>query len=135
AGDAVLFEVVMKPRAVSAGKSVAQIRADPEFPKECVFIGFLDAEGKIALPDGSSVLRPGNTAILVTRRDALARAVEVLTREPVVQDPATQVVDALRQVDFLAPLDDTEIERIAQQIVVRSERSGEGLFRPADPPA
>src|SRR5215470_7361942 len=95
AGDAVLFEVVIKPRALVAGKTVAQMRADPEFPKECVFIGFLDAEGKIALLDGSSTLRPGNTAILVTRRDALARAVEVLTREPVVQDPAKQLVDAL----------------------------------------
>jgi len=133
AGDAVLFEVVVKPRAVAAGKTVAQIRADPEFPKECVFIGFLDAEGKIALPDGSSILRPGNTAILVTRRDALARAVEVLTREPVVEDPATQVVDALRRVDFLAPLDDSEMERIAQGIVVRTERAGEVLFRRGDP--
>ena len=133
AGDAVLFEVVMKPRAVAAGKTVAQIRGDPEFPKECVFIGFLDAEGKIALPDGATALRPGNTAILVTRRDALARAVEVLTREPVVHDPATQVVDALRQVDFLAPLDTAEMERIAQGIVVRAERAGEVLFRRGDP--
>jgi len=133
AGDAVLFEVVVKPRAVAAGKTVAQVRGDPDFPKECVFIGFLDAEGKIALPDGSSTLRPGLTAILVTRRDALARAVEVITREPVVQDPATQVVDALRKVDFLAPLDDTEIERIAQQIVVRTERTGGVLFRRGDP--
>jgi trk/ktr system potassium uptake protein len=133
AGDAVLFELVIKPRALAAGKTVAQVRSDPEFPKECVFIGFLDAEGKIALPDGSSALRPGSTAILVTRRDALARAVDVLTREPVVQDPATQVVDALRQVDFLAPLDDAEIQRIAQGIIVRSERSGEVLFRRGDP--
>ena len=133
AGDAVLFEVVVKPRALAAGRTVAQVRGDPEFPKECVFIGFLDAEGKIALPDGASTLRPGHTAILVTRRDALARAVEVLTREPVVQDPATQVVDALRQVDFLAPLDDAEIERIARQVVVRTERTGEMLFRRGDP--
>jgi len=133
AGDAVLFEVVMKPRAIASGKTVAQVRGDPDFPKECVFIGFLDAEGKIDLPDGSSTLRPGHTAILVTRRDALARAVEVLTREPVVQDAATQVVDALRRVDFLAPLDDAEIERIAQQVVVRTERTGEVLFRRGDP--
>jgi len=129
AGDAVLFELVIKPRAVVAGRTVAQVRADPEFPKECVFIGFLDAEGKIALPDGATALRPGNTAILVTRRSGLGQAVEVLTREPVVQDPAKQLVDALRRVDFLAPLDDAEIERIGQGIVVRTERAGEVLFR------
>ncbi|HZJ55029.1 MAG TPA: cyclic nucleotide-binding domain-containing protein [Myxococcaceae bacterium] len=133
AGDAVLFEVVIKPRAVVAGRSVAQVRADPDFPKECVFIGFLDAEGKIALPDGATTLRPGHTAILVTRRGGLGQAVDVLTREPVVQDPAAQLVDALRRVDFLAPLDDAEIERIAQGIVVRTERAGEVLFRRGDP--
>ncbi|HET9037478.1 MAG TPA: cyclic nucleotide-binding domain-containing protein [Myxococcaceae bacterium] len=133
AGDAVLFELVIKPRAVVAGRTVAQVRADPEFPKECVFIGFLDAEGKIALPDGATALRPGHTAILVTRRSALGQAVEVLTREPVVQDPAKQLVDALRRVDFLAPLDDAEIERIAQGIVVRTERTGEVLFRRGEP--
>jgi trk/ktr system potassium uptake protein len=133
AGDAVLFELVIKPRAVVAGRTVAQVRADPEFPKECVFIGFLDAEGKIALPDGATALRPGHTAILVTRRSGLGQAVEVLSREPVVQDPAKQIVDAIRRVDFLAPLDDTEIERIAQGIVVRTERAGEVLFRRGEP--
>jgi trk system potassium uptake protein TrkA len=133
AGDAVLFELVIKPRAVVAGRTVAQVRADPEFPKECVFIGFLDAEGKIALPDGATALRPGHTAILVTRRSGLGQAVEVLTREPVVQDPAKQIVDAIRRVDFLAPLDDAEIERIAQGIVVRTERTGEVLFRRGEP--
>jgi trk system potassium uptake protein TrkA len=133
AGDAVLFEVVIKHRAVVAGRTVAQVRADADFPKECVFIGFLDSEGKIALPDGSTALRPGHTAILVTRRGALSQAVDFLTREPVVQDPAAQLVDALRRVDFLAPLDDPEIERIAQGIVVRTERAGESLFRRGDP--
>jgi trk system potassium uptake protein TrkA len=133
AGDAVLFELVIKPRALVAGRTVAQVRADPDFPKECVFIGFLDADGKIALPDGATGLRPGATAILVTRRDALPQAVEFLSREPVIQDPATQVIDALRNVDFLAPLDDAAIERIAQGIVVRTERSGQVLFRRGDP--
>ncbi|HTS81013.1 MAG TPA: cyclic nucleotide-binding domain-containing protein [Myxococcaceae bacterium] len=133
AGDAVLFELVLKPRALVAGRTVAQMRADPEFPRECIFIGFLDAEGKIALPDGTTVLRPGHTAILVTRRDVLGRAVEILTREPVLQDPGSQVLDALRRVDFLAPLNDAEIERIAQGIVVRSGRPGEVLFRRGDP--
>jgi len=133
AGDAVLFEAVVKPRALVAGTTVAQMRADPEFPKECVFIGFLDAEGKIALPDGTTVLRPGHTAILVTRRDALGRAVEILTREPAVQDPSAQVIDALRTVDFLAPLNDSELERIAQGIVVRGAQPGEVLFRRGDP--
>jgi trk system potassium uptake protein TrkA len=51
----------------------------------------------------------------------------------VVEDPATQVVDALRRVDFLAPLDDSEMERIVQGIVVRTEHAGEVLFRRGDP--
>lgn len=133
AGAAVLFEVAIKPRALVAGLTVAQLRADPAFPKECVVIGFLDAAGEIAMPDGATVLKPGHTAILVTRRDALAQAVEHLTREPSVQDPGTQVVEALRGVDFLAPLDDEEIEHIAQGVVLTRRRPGEVLFQKGDP--
>ena len=46
AGDALLFELVIKPRALVAGRAVAQVRADPDFPRECVFIGFLDPDGQ-----------------------------------------------------------------------------------------
>lgn len=133
AGDAVLFEVAIKPRALVAGQTVAQLRADPAFPKECVVIGFLDDEGKIAMPDGATVLRPGHTAILVTRRAALAQAVEHITREPLVHDAGSKVVEALRGVDFLAPLDDREIEHIAQGITLTRRKPGQVLFQKGDP--
>jgi Trk K+ transport system NAD-binding subunit len=124
AGDAVLFELVIKPRAMVAGRTVAQVRGDPEFPKECVFIGFLDADGKIALPDGATALRPGHTAILVTRRSGLGQAVEVLTPRAGGPGSCQAAGGRARAVDFLAPLDDAEIERIAQGIVVRTRARG-----------
>jgi trk system potassium uptake protein TrkA len=129
AGDAVLFELVIKPRALVAGRTIVEVRADPEFPKECVFIGFLDAEGRIDLPDGKTQLQPGHTALLVTRRTALAQAVAALTREPAAHDPAEALLAALRAVDFLAPLNDAELDRIARGVRVTHRRTGDVLFR------
>jgi len=131
-GAAILFQLVVKPRATVAGKTIAEVRADPEFPKECIFIGFLDGEGHIVLPDGNTVLKPGHTALLVTRREALLQAVGSLTREPVAHDPATQLLEALRRVDFLAPLNDAEIKHVARGMVVRRRKAGEVLFRKGD---
>src|SRR3712207_3434698 len=103
AGDAILFELEVSPKAVVSGRTVAQVRAQPEFPREGVFIGLLDPEGRITLPDGSTVLRAGHTVILVARRAELARAVECLTQRPRRQED-TPLAEMLRKVDFLAPL-------------------------------
>jgi trk system potassium uptake protein TrkA len=129
AGDAVLFELVIRPRSLVAGKTVAQVRGEAGFPRECVFIGFLDAEGKIALPDGQTVLRAGTTAILVTKRALLAQAVAFITQEPLAQDPAGQLLEALRRVDFLAPLSVDELDRVARGVVVHRRKAGDVLFR------
>jgi len=131
-GAAILFQVVIKPRATVAGKTITEVRAVERFPKECVFIGFIDADGKITLPDGNTVLQPGHTALLVTRREALAQAVESLTSEPPLHDPVGHLLPALRRVDFLAPLNDAEVERVARSMAVTRRKAGEVLFRKGD---
>ena len=96
-GNVILFELVIKPRSLAAGKTVAQVRAEPSFPRECVFIGLVDPEGQILLPEGSTVLRPAHTAVLVARREKISEAVTCLTAEPLGRDPGSQVVATLRQ--------------------------------------
>lgn len=132
AGHAILFELVLKPRSLAAGKTVAQIRAEPSFPRECVFIGFSDVDGKITLPEGSTVLRPGDTAILVARREDIAQAVRCLTAEPQIQDPASQMLAALRRIDFLAPLSEEELLGVARGIETVRKKAGETIFRKGD---
>lgn len=131
AGTAILFELEVSAKALVAGRTVAQVRGLPEFPRECVFIGIVDPEGRITLPDGSTVLRSGHTIILVARRGELARAVECLTAEPQRQadSPLTQM---LRKVDFLVPLNDEQLTTVARGADYLRKETGETIFKKGD---
>jgi trk system potassium uptake protein TrkA len=131
AGDAILFELEVKPKALVSGRTVAQVRGLPEFPRECVFIGLLDPEGRITLPDGNTVLRAGHTIILVARRAELARAVECLTQEPQRQVD-TPLAEMLRKVDFLAPLSAEELATVARGADYLRKEAGEAIFKKGD---
>jgi trk system potassium uptake protein TrkA len=131
AGDAILFELKVSAKAVVAGRTVAQVRAQPDFPRECVFIGMVEAEGRITLPDGNTVLRAGHTLILVARRAELARAVECLTLEPQ-QDTDTPLAQMLRRVDFLAPLGHEEVLKLAHGAEYLRKETGEPIFKKGD---
>ncbi|HEX8436926.1 NAD-binding protein [Archangium sp.] len=131
AGDAILFELEVSAKALVSGRTVAQVRGMPDFPRECVFIGLLDPEGRITLPDGGTVLRAGNTVILVARRAELARAVECLTAE--LQSQAdTPLAGMLRKVDFLAPLSDEELSTVARGAEYLRKEPGEAIFKKGD---
>ncbi|OJH42236.1 NAD-binding protein [Cystobacter ferrugineus] len=131
AGDAILFELKVNTRAVVAGRTVAQVRAQADFPRECVFIGMVDPEGRITLPDGNTVLRAGHTLILVARRAELARAVECLTLEPQNTLDAP-LADMLRRVDFLAPLGTEEVLKLAHGAEYLRKEAGEPIFKKGD---
>ncbi len=132
-GDAILFELKVNPRALVSGRTVAQVRATPGFPRECVFIGLVDLEGRITLPDGSTVLRAGYTVILVAHRDELARAVESLTAEPPREAQGTPLEQTLRRVDFLAPLSDEELATVTRGAEYLRLAAGEPLFKKGEP--
>lgn len=131
AGTAILFELEVSARSLVSGRTVAQVRGLPDFPRECVFIGLVDPEGRITLPDGNTVLRAGHTIILVARRAELARAVECLTAEPP-RDADTPLADMLRKVDFLAPLSDEELTTVARGAEYLRKESGEAIFKKGD---
>ncbi len=118
-------------KALVAGRTVAQVRAMPDFPRECVFIGVVDPEGRITLPDGNTVLRAGHTIILVARRAELARAVECLTTEAQRQGD-TPLAEMLRKVDFLAPLSDEQLAMVARGAEYIRKEAGEALFKKGD---
>ncbi|MBM7113189.1 NAD-binding protein [Archangium primigenium] len=131
AGDAILFELKVSPQALVAGRTVAQVRSLPGFPRECVFIGILDPEGRITLPDGNTQLRAEHTLILVARRAELARAVECLTEEPP-QDSETPLAELLRKLDFLAPLSGEELRKVAHGAEYLRKQAGEPIFKKGD---
>jgi trk system potassium uptake protein TrkA len=131
AGDAILFELEVSPKALVSGRTVAQVRGLPAFPRECVFIGLLDPEGRITLPDGNTVLRAEHTIILVARRAELARAVECLTQEPQRQED-TPLAEMLRKVDFLAPLSAEELATVARGAEYLRKEPGEAIFKKGD---
>jgi trk system potassium uptake protein TrkA len=131
-GDALLFELAINPRALVAGKTVAQVRAMEGFPRESLFIGVVDPEGKTVVPDGSTVLKAGHTVILVARRTHLGQAVEFLTAEPA-HASLTPLTHALRKVDFLAPLSDDELAVVARGAEFLQRPAGSEIFKKGDP--
>jgi trk system potassium uptake protein TrkA len=133
-GDTLLFELALPLRARMAGQTVAQVRSTPGFPRECVFIGMVDPQGRATLPEGSTVLKAGHTVILVSRRSQLASAVEFLSAQPPVGERTGSLLAAtLRKVDFLAPLSDEELEAVARGAEHLHHPGGTELFRQGDP--
>jgi trk system potassium uptake protein TrkA len=130
-GDALLFELIIGPRALVAGKTVAQVRTMEGFPRDSLFIGVVDLEGKTMVPDGSTVLRAGSTVILVSRREQLGQAVKFLTAEPV-HASLTPLMQALRKVDFLAPLSDEELTVVARGAEFLQRPAGSEIFKKGD---
>jgi trk system potassium uptake protein TrkA len=131
-GDALLFELAINPRALVTGKTVAQVRMMEGFPRESLFIGMVDPEGKTVVPDGSTVLKAGHTVILVARRTQLGQAVEFLTAEPAHAN-LTPLTQALRKVDFLAPLSDDELAVVARGAEFLQRPAGSEIFKKGDP--
>lgn len=133
AGDAILFQLAVGPRALVVGRTVGQVRAMEGFPRECVFIGLVDPQGRIELPDGKTVLKAQHTVILVARRAELAKAWECLTAEPQQGGLAGPLGEMLRRVDFLAPLSDEELQGVARGAELLRKAAGERLFSKGDP--
>ncbi|MFL5350886.1 MAG: NAD-binding protein [Hyalangium sp.] len=132
-GDTLLFELAINPRALVAGKTVAQVRGLEGFPRESLFIGVVDPQGGTVVPDGSTVLKAGNTVILVARRSQLGQAVEFLTAEPSTNASLTPLTQALRKVDFLAPLSDQELVTVARGAEFLQRPAGSEIFKKGDP--
>jgi trk system potassium uptake protein TrkA len=78
-GSAIAFELTIPPGSPIAGRTIMELAARPEFPSSCVVAAVYQADGRVEAPRGSSVLQAGTTVLLVSRRDELGRAVQLLT--------------------------------------------------------
>ncbi|MFN7131391.1 MAG: Crp/Fnr family transcriptional regulator, partial [Myxococcales bacterium] len=92
-----------------------------------------DAQGGIELPTGTSVLRVGQVAIVVARRAQLAAAVAFLSEQPALQGDSASLLPALRRIDFLATLDEADLQELARGVRTVRLRAGETVFNKGDP--
>jgi trk system potassium uptake protein len=133
-GDMILFELPISPRALVAGKTVAQVRSDSALPRDCVFIAIVDPDGRTELPSGSTVLRPNHIIVLVARRADLSEAVGYLSAEPEAGGETIEGLStALRSIDFLAPLNERELADLARGIELVRKTPGEVIFQKGEP--
>lgn len=130
ARDAVLFEVKIGARAAVTGKTVAEVRAIAGFPADCVFIGLVDERGSIELPKGSSVVTAGQIAVMVARKEQIARAIECLTTQPA--EGKTGLLPSLRDIDFFSPLSDEELADLSRGIQLLRKKAHSAIYRRGD---
>jgi trk system potassium uptake protein TrkA len=131
--DIILFELPLDARSTVTGKTIAEVANSQGFPKECLFIGLIDGQGKVQLPTGQTMLKAGHTAILVAHRQQLDAAVEILTAQPALGEAALGLVTSLRRIDFLSPLSNEEIADLARGIELKRKPAGDTVFRKGDP--
>lgn len=128
-----VFEVPIDSRAFVAGKNVAALRADPEFPRESLLIGLADSAGNVVVPSGETVITPGQVAILVAHRQDIKQAVACLTSRPAPGETAVGIAPSLRRIELFAPMTDAELVELAGAVRVLRKSSGEVIFRKGDP--
>lgn len=131
--DIILFELPLDARSTVTGKTIADVAKSEGFPAECLFIGLIDSKGKVLLPTAQSVLKAGDTAILVAHKQHLDAAVEILTAQPAMGEAAMGLVTSLRRIDFLSPLSNEELADLARGIQLLRKQTGDVIFRKGDP--
>src|SRR5688572_19514286 len=79
-GDLVAFEVRIPPGAPIAGMKVAEIVRQPDFPRQCVFIG-VETRGssEVNVPQGDTVIAGGASVIMAAHRPDLPKLLKSFT--------------------------------------------------------
>lgn len=79
-GRSIAFEIMVPERARVAGHTVREIGTSPEFPRGAVIAGISTENGNVEAPRGDSVIRGGHPVLLVSQREDVATAIDLLTR-------------------------------------------------------
>src|SRR5688572_4503492 len=112
-----------------AGQDIATIVKNPDFPGHCVFIG-VETETDVQVADGRTVLAPGTSVLLATRRSELPQVIRCLTGvETDGQTPdQSAAMDSLRYVPFFAGLSADDLAAVAAAAVVERRKKGEVVY-------
>lgn len=130
--DIIVFQLPLDARSTVTGKTIAEVARTPGFPSECLFIGLIDGRGGVSLPTAQSLLKAGDTAILVAHKQHLDAAVEILSAQPAMGEAALGLVTSLRRIDFLSPLSNEELADLARGLQLHRKQTGDVIFRKGD---
>jgi trk system potassium uptake protein TrkA len=123
--ELVVFELRLPATAPVAGKTIAEIVKQEDFPRPCLFIGVETATG-LDVADGNTVVQGGTTVLMAARRPDLPRVLRCLTDVgAAASDPdRARAIQALAEVPFLTGVAHDDLSDLLAGS--RFERHGKG---------
>ncbi|MFT3770001.1 MAG: TrkA family potassium uptake protein [Minicystis sp.] len=79
-GEAMAIELVVPRSSRAVGRTIADLAADPAFPRSCVFAAMSDGSTMEA-PRGSSVVHAEMSLVIVVRRTDMGEAIDFFMEE------------------------------------------------------
>jgi len=81
-GKADIFVVAVPEGAKVAGRSIAEITSDRQFPSQCVFVAVYNRQNdEFAIPRGKQVINAGDELFIISSAGDLNQVVQLLTRK------------------------------------------------------
>jgi trk system potassium uptake protein TrkA len=127
--ELVVFELKLPAAAPVAGRTIADIVRDPEFPRPCLFIGVETPTG-LDVADGNTVVRGGTTVLMAARRPDLPRVLACLTSvdDGGAHADRARAVETLAQVPFLAGVSHDDLAELAAGARFERHEKGSRLY-------
>jgi len=76
-GQIEVLKLPIPERCNVSGRNVAQVAQDPQFPSGSLIIGYQShPHASLIIPNGSTVLEPGSTILIVTKPDCLHQVID-----------------------------------------------------------
>jgi len=132
--ELVVFELRLPATAPVAGKTIAEIVRQPDFPKPCLFIGVETATG-LDVADGNTVVQAGTTVLMAARRPDLPRVLRCLTDVgPDGHDPdRARAIQTLSTVPFLSGVAHDDLSDLLMGSRFERHKKGATLYAEGQP--
>ena len=132
--ELVVFELKLPSTAPVAGKTIAEIVRQPDFPRPCLFIGVETATG-LDVADGNTVVQGGTTVLMAARRPDLPRVLRVLTDVgPEGHDPdRARAIQTLSTVPFLSGVAHDDLADLLTGSRFERHKKGATLYAEGQP--
>ena len=132
--ELVVFELKLPATAPVAGKTIAEIVRDEDFPRPCLFIGVETATG-LDVADGNTVVQGGTTVLMAARRPDLPRVLKSLTDVGSDGDDPdrARAIEALAQVPFLSGVAKDDLTDLSEGARFERHEKGGTLYAVGQP--